>query len=64
MKIFSTKTVRYFLAFLIISIVFYFMGRQLYYGWDELSQYHFEFKYKMFLLSFIPLTINFVIASV
>ncbi|MGH7800729.1 MAG: lysylphosphatidylglycerol synthase domain-containing protein [Thermodesulfobacteriota bacterium] len=40
------------------------MGRQLYYGWDELSQYHFEFKYKMFLLSFVPLTINFLITSV
>ncbi len=64
MKIFSTKTVRYFLAFIIISVVFYFMARQLYYGWDELSQYHFEFKYKMFLLSFVPLTINFLIASI
>ena len=64
MKIFSRKSISYFLAFLIISIVFYFMGRQLYYGWDELSQYHFEFKYKMFLLSFVPLTINFLITSV
>ena len=64
MKIFSTKRVKYFLALLIISIVFYFMVRQLYYGWHELSHYHFEFKYKMFLLSFLPLTINFLIASI
>jgi hypothetical protein len=40
------------------------MLRQLYYGWHELSHYHFEFKYKIFLLSFLPLTINFLIASI
>ena len=35
MKIFSRKRVKYFLAFLIISMVFYFMLRQLYYGWHD-----------------------------
>lgn len=64
MKIFSKKTVRYFLAITIISIVFYIMARQLYYGWDELSHYRFEFKYKMLLLSFLPLTVNFLITSI
>jgi len=64
MRIFSMKLVKYPLSLIIILVLFYFMARQLYYEWDELSNYKIEFNYRMLFLSLIPLISNFLINTI
>ena len=63
-KIPYIKIIKYLLSIGIVTVIFFFMGRQLYYQWDQLSRYETQFNYKMLLLSFIPLIFNFLINTI
>jgi len=58
------KILKYLLSIGIVIVIFFFMGRQLYFQWDELSRHETRFNYKMLLLSFIPLIFNFLINTI
>lgn len=51
------------LSFLVVLAVFYFLGRQFLNNYGELSQYHWEIRYPLFILSFIFLFGNYVLEA-
>ncbi len=51
------------LAFFIISVIFYLLGKTFYQNLEELSHYQWSVKYELLILSVICLVINLTIAS-
>jgi uncharacterized membrane protein YbhN (UPF0104 family) len=51
------------LSFLIVIAIFYFLGRQFFNNYNELSQYQWEVRYQPFILSFIFLFGNYVLEA-
>ena len=51
------------LSFLVVLVIFYFLGKKFLNNYTELAQYHWEIRYPLFILSFIFLFGNYVLEA-
>jgi uncharacterized membrane protein YbhN (UPF0104 family) len=51
------------LSFLVVLVIFYFLGKKFLNNYKELAQYHWEIRYPLFILSFIFLFGNYVLEA-
>ncbi len=46
------------ISFVVVVLIFYFLGKQLFLNWDQIKEYNFDLNYFYLLISFILLTVG------